>query len=87
MDAICQESISRYFDLLESALRENQLEDCPGQIYNMVETGMPLDPRAPNIMQNLDKKGKLQAVRQKGAKNSYWLWQRNWSVHSSNGDF
>jgi len=31
MDAISQESILRYFDLLESTLKEHQLEDCPGQ--------------------------------------------------------
>jgi len=61
MDAISQESISRYFDLLESTLKKHQLEDCSGQIYNMDETGMPLDPRPPNIIE----KGKLQAVRQK----------------------
>jgi len=35
---------------LESTLKEYQLEDCPGQIYNMDETGMPLDPRPPNII-------------------------------------
>ena len=28
-------------------LKENNLTDCPEQIYNMDETGMPLDPRAP----------------------------------------
>jgi len=50
MDAISQESISRYFDLLESTIEEYQLEDCPGQIYNMDETGMPLNPRPPNII-------------------------------------
>jgi len=49
-DAISQESISWYFDLLESRLKEHQLEDCPGQIYNMDETGMPLNPRPLNII-------------------------------------
>jgi len=50
MDAISQESISWYFDLLESTLKEHLLEVFPSQIYNMDETGMPLDPRAPNII-------------------------------------
>jgi len=50
MDTINQESILRYFDLLESTVKEYRLEDCPGQIYNMDETGMPLDPRPPNII-------------------------------------
>ena len=36
-----------YYDLLEVTLKENNLEDCPGQIYNMDETGIPLDPRPP----------------------------------------
>ena len=65
MDSINEESISHYFDLLESTLMENGLEDCPGQIYNMDETGMPLDPRPPNITakkrsttDNLEKKNK-----------------------------
>jgi len=49
-DTISQESISRYFDLLESTLKEHQLEDLPGQIYHMDETGMLLDPRPPNII-------------------------------------
>jgi len=62
MDAISQESISQYFDPLESTLKEYQLKDCPGQIYYMDETGVSLDPRPANIM---NKKGKLQVVRQK----------------------
>jgi len=39
-----------YFDLLQSTLKEHQLEDFPGQIYNIDETGMPLDPRPPSII-------------------------------------
>ena len=50
MDSVNKESISYYFDLLESTLTENSLIDSPGQIYNMDKTGMPLDPRPPNII-------------------------------------
>ena len=50
MNSVNKESISYYFDLLESTLTENSLIDSPGQIYNMDETGMPLDPRPPNII-------------------------------------
>jgi len=50
MDSINKESITEYFNLLDSTLKENHLEDYPGQIYNMDETGMPLDPRPPNII-------------------------------------
>ena len=44
------EMISRYFDLLEKTLIENDLTGKPGQIYNMDETGMPLDPKPPKVV-------------------------------------
>lgn len=50
MDSVNKESIQHYYDLLESTLKEHNLQDSPGQIYNMDETGIPLDPRAPNII-------------------------------------
>ena len=37
--------INQYFDILEDALEENDLLDKPCQIYNLDETGMPLDPK------------------------------------------
>ena len=50
MDSVNKESIQHYYDLLETTLKEHNLQDCPGQIYNMDETGIPLDPRPPNII-------------------------------------
>ena len=50
MDSVNKQSIQNYYDLLEVTLKENNLTDCSGQIYNMDETGMPLDPRAPNVV-------------------------------------
>ena len=44
------EIISRYFDLLEDTLVENGLLEKPRQIFNMDETGMPLDPLAPKVI-------------------------------------
>ena len=38
--------IDCYFDLLEEKLLENELKDCPCQIFNMDESGMPLDPKS-----------------------------------------
>lgn len=38
--------INSYFDLLEETLDENELKDCPCQIFNMDESGMPLDPKS-----------------------------------------
>ena len=44
------EMLSRYFDLLEQTLRENGLIGKPGQIFNMDESGMPLDAKAPKVV-------------------------------------
>ena len=44
------EMISRYFDLLELTLEENELRGKPGQIFNMDESGMPLNPKAPKVV-------------------------------------
>lgn len=41
-----REVMDRYFDLLEETLAENDLRDKPAQVYNLDETGMPLDPKA-----------------------------------------
>ena len=40
------EVINRYFDLLEETLERSVLEDKPAQVFNMDETGMPLDPKS-----------------------------------------
>ena len=44
------EMVNRYFDLLERTLEENELTDHPGKIFNMDESGMPLDPKAPKVV-------------------------------------
>jgi len=41
------EMLSWYFDLLEQTIRDNHLTGKPGQIFNMDESGMPLDPKPP----------------------------------------
>lgn len=50
MDSTSKKVIEQYYGLLEKTLEENNLMNSPGQIYNMDETGMPLDPRPPNIV-------------------------------------
>ena len=37
--------INQYFDILEEAFTENQILDKPCQMYNLDETGIPLDPK------------------------------------------
>jgi len=40
----------QYYDLLECTLCDNDLMDMPSQIFNLDETGMPLDPSPPLIV-------------------------------------
>ena len=49
----------RYYDLLEQTLAENGLEDKPCQIFNMDETGMPLDPKAFKCVYQLGEKNPI----------------------------
>ena len=44
------EMLERYFDLLEQTLHDNLLEGKPGQIFNMDESGMPLDSKPPKVV-------------------------------------
>ena len=44
------EMLARYFDLLEKMIQENDLVGKPGQLYNMDESGMPLDAEPPKLV-------------------------------------
>ena len=44
------EIINHYFNLLESTVIDNNLLGKPSQIFNMDETGMPLDPNPPFVV-------------------------------------
>ena len=50
IDAINEENMTKYFDLLEEVYNELDFKDHPQRIYNMDETGMPLDPRPPKVV-------------------------------------
>ncbi len=50
MDAINQESMKSYFDLLKSVFDEFNFHEHPAQVYNMDETGIPLDPKPPKVV-------------------------------------
>ena len=50
MDAINKETIDPYFSLLKEVLDTYQLVDDPAQIYNVDESGMPLDFKTPNVV-------------------------------------
>ena len=50
VDAVNEDTITHYFDLLKQTLIDNSLINSPERIYNVDETGVPLDPRAPNFV-------------------------------------
>lgn len=50
MDSLNTQAIKGYFDLLKSVLEDNNHMKSPGQIYNVDESGMPLDHRAPKVV-------------------------------------
>ena len=50
MDAVNRETLKQYFDILKDALTEHNLLQTPLQIYNVDESGIPLDPKAPNVV-------------------------------------
>ena len=56
-----QQSIDRYYDLLEETLLENDIYDKPTHLFNCDETGIPLNPKP------------LKAVSEVGTKNFSYL--------------
>ena len=50
MDCCNDDMLKQYFDLLNKALTENDLIDSPAQIYNVDESGIPLDHRPLKII-------------------------------------
>lgn len=50
MNAMTKENITNYFDLLKSCIEENGLQNHPECIYNMDESGLPLDPKPPKVI-------------------------------------
>ena len=50
MNAMSQESIVHYFDLLKRCLEENDLMHHPERITHMDETGIPFDPKPPKVV-------------------------------------
>ena len=45
-----KDALDKYFILLKSILDDHDLGGKPGQIYNMDETGIPLDHRSPRVL-------------------------------------
>ena len=49
------EVIDKYFDLLEDTLKVNGLTQCPGQLFNCDEIGMPLLHKPPKVCHAWDR--------------------------------
>ena len=49
MNAVNPENVNTYFDLLEEVFDEYDFHNHPESIYNMDETGMPLQPQPPKL--------------------------------------
>ena len=56
MDCLTTEITMKYFKNIEVCLKEHSLMNCPGQIYNVDETGMPLDHCPPKVVGQKDKR-------------------------------
>ena len=50
MDAMNATTLKHYYDLLEDTLKEHNLFNSPSQLYNVDESGIPLDPKAPKVV-------------------------------------
>lgn len=50
MDVINKQTLNYYFSLLEDVLKTSGLLDKPQQIYNVDESGVPLNPKPPNVV-------------------------------------
>ena len=50
LNAITQENLEYYFDLLEDCIKTGNFANHPECIYNMDESGIPLNPKPPRVV-------------------------------------
>ena len=50
MDAMNRDTVEHYFSLLHDVLSSHDLLDKPAQLYNVDESGVPLNPRPPKVV-------------------------------------
>ena len=68
MDAMNRETIDHYFALLHNTLTTHNLLDKPSQIYNVDESGVPLNPRPPKVVTSKGRVTKKVRYRTSGCK-------------------
>ena len=50
MNAITRENLQQYFKLLDDCMTEYDFANHPERVYNMDESGVPLDPKPPKVV-------------------------------------
>jgi len=50
LDAMNEENVDNYFGMLKKVFDEGDFWNHPEAIYNMDESGMPLEPRPPKVV-------------------------------------
>ena len=75
MDAINAGNLKNYFDQLRGLFDEYDFDNHPEAIYNMDETGVPLEPQPPKAVLRREKDNLISNLWSKAANHSYWLWQ------------
>ena len=50
MNAMNEDTLNHYFDLLGKTMKENNLLNSQTKVYNVDETGIPLDPKTPKVI-------------------------------------
>ena len=68
MDAMNQDTVDHYFALLHDTLKNHGLLDKPSQIYNVDESGVPLNPRPPKVVASKGRVTKKVRYRTSGRK-------------------
>ena len=75
MEALDIETMNEYFKSLEETLKQHNLMNNPGQIYNVDETGVPLDHRPPNVIARRgQKKSSLSSLWEQEADCCCWVY-------------
>ena len=49
-NAVTETNVHQYYSPLEKTMQENDILNCPSRVYNMDESGMPLDHKPPKVV-------------------------------------
>ena len=76
--AITADNMREYYSLLQATLEEHGILNCPSQIYNMDESGLPLDHKPPKV---IARKGAKKFIVHQG-NNCDCMYQCCWQYYS-----